>query len=210
MTVLARELDAYQRAYDQYNRAAKSHNRQLDAYQGTLAKDAQGRVMVLSNEGSLYSFDPETGKSGMALLPEGKRVSDYGLTPMPDNKGFMLLRENPTVAKRDVVQGAVYRPASITSQAGYYDPAGNYLAGRGWGIDDTAQVAGAPMAPAQKTYTMSRDASTYAEAPPEFTREFNLKQPDPTHAALARMSRPTLAEVETGLIGQVLRGNGAR
>lgn len=59
-------------------------------------------------------------------------------------------------------------------------------------------------------YTLSRNASVYAEKPDEWTKQFTRKAPDPTFAQVKRAGMPTLAQIEGGLIGEVMRGKGVR
>lgn len=53
-------------------------------------------------------------------------------------------------------------------------------------------------------------ADSYPIKPDDFTKTFNRTKPNPTTGQLKRLGMPSLAQYETGLIGQVMRGGGAR
>ena len=52
MSVLARELDSYQRAVDAYQRQLNSYNRGVQSYNDTLVRDADGNLLVIDSSGN--------------------------------------------------------------------------------------------------------------------------------------------------------------
>lgn len=50
----------------------------------------------------------------------------------------------------------------------------------------------------------------YPETPGTFDQKFNRQAPDPSFAQVAKASAPSMAQMEAGLIGQVMRGGGVR
>lgn len=92
MGVLARELDAYQRALALYNRQAASHNQKGKTYDATLVRDAAGNVLVQNSRGNVMAVDDKGVTTG-AQLPVGFDVRNYGKTPIESNASFSLLRQ---------------------------------------------------------------------------------------------------------------------
>lgn len=220
MSVLSRELDSYQRAVDAYQRRMNSYNRGVDAYRKTLVRDANGNLMLIDASGNVFSADQD-GRLTRSSLPGGS-LTDYGATPLPDDPRFRLLRQGePTESKRETLDNVYKYQDYDTGEEYYYTQVdegesgirqvrltpdwklekeipGRYIDyGDGGGYERT-------------TYQFSRDASSYLEAPPEWTDEFKRKAPDATAAQVRRAATPSWAQIEAGLIGQVMRGSGVR
>jgi len=80
VTVLARELQAYQTAVDQYNR-------NVQAFGNSLVKDANGNILVYK-DGKYYSVPPEGGEATKISEPTGFS----GKTPSSGDPSVYLLR----------------------------------------------------------------------------------------------------------------------
>lgn len=222
MSVLSRELDSYQRAVDAYQRRLNSYNRSVDAYRDTLVRDANGNLLVVNSSGQVFSAD-DTGRLTAGRLPSGT-IKDYGATTLPGDKRFRVLRQNPIDTQRETKTGVKKYRDSESNEEFYYterrEESGDgenivwdrlspewklekEIPGR-WidGGDSSYQE--------QPTYEFSRDASVYFEQPEEWTKTFNRQAPDPTGAQTRRAGRPTLAQIEGGLIGEVMKGSGVR
>jgi len=84
MSVLARDLDAYQRAVEQYQRSAKSFNHAGNLYQDSLVRDASGNVYVVNAEGQAYTAPPGGGQLTKATLPG----TNYGYSVLPGDPNY--------------------------------------------------------------------------------------------------------------------------
>lgn len=204
MTVLARELDAYKRAVEQYNRQTRGYNKSVEQYNNTIVTDANGNAIVRDSSGNTYSVDKEGRLSGYTL-PSGQSVADYGSTALPDSP-YQMMRQNPTTRNVETVTGATLRQGGSEESpvVGYGDANGN-LYGPEWRMV-SQNYQGGDESP-YYTYTLQRDASVYADKPGAFDKT-QPKQPDPSMAAVRRMYRPGLAQQEAGLVGSVIRNNG--
>lgn len=128
MSVLARELESYQRALDQYRRQAARYNQRADAHNDaaqaftdSLVRDEQGRpYAVLSGymsgthgEGSarlIYAVNDD-GTLERTRLPRDMDRRQYELTPAEDGKDGMMLVRHPSSEKvmqevRGLIPGA--------------------------------------------------------------------------------------------------------
>lgn len=208
MTVLARELDAYQRALDVYQRHLKKHNKNVDAYNETLVKDANGNLMVVDAAGNVSSVD-DAGRVIAAALPEGFAQTDYGTSAI-SGSGYRMLRQQPIEANREEMLGL----RKITDENGhqyYVDRSGQYVnITPEWRLDGTTPAQETWDSYTPESYNYSRDASTYMQKPAEWARKMRIQKPDPTTAQMARMARPTLAAVEAGLVGEIMKGKGSK
>lgn len=218
MSVLARELDSYQRALDMYQRQMNSYNRAVDQYRNTLVYDANGNIVITGpgDEGTIMAVGPD-GQIVNASGKLEKYFNQYGQTAIPDGHGYRMLRQYPVEENREVVKAVKGYLDSDTGKQYYYtdayrgdDYTRNYL-GAEWQLDETlpgARDSEGNIGP--PTYVFSRDASKYLEAPEEWTKTFNRKAPDATAGQVRRMGMPSLAEIEGGLIGEVMKGSGVR
>lgn len=218
MSVLSRELDAYQRAVDAYQRSVNSYNRGVDAYRSTLVRDANGRLLLATPSGGVTAVDSE-GRIAQAVLPAGFDQSQYGMTGLPDS-AYSLLRQNPKSVGRETRDDVYYYAGSSEGNDQpfyyYYGPeqgdagAQRHILGGEWRVDQ--KIPGFSSGDNQEPdrYVVSRDASIYPEQPGDWTKKFGKKAPDPTGAQMKKMGMPTLAEVEAGLIGEVIKGGGVR
>lgn len=223
MSILARELDAYQRAVEAYQRQMRGYNKGVESYNASILTDANGRPMVRDTNGTVY-YVKEDGKLAYASLPNDKIAGDYGGTALEGDDRFLLMRQNPTQQKQQYLTGVIKNYDSETGQTTYYyyDPnAGSggdggsgqyvpvnqnlyrYVSEQPGGYDSENN----PLPP---TYTFGTDASTYLTKPGEFEGKIRMKRPDPTAAQLRKLSNPGLAAQErTGLIsGEIIRGGG--
>lgn len=222
MSVLSRELDSYQRAVDAYQRQLNSYNRKVDAYQNTLVRDANGNLLVVDGSGAVLSADSE-GKLTPSAAPSGS-LGDYGLTEMPDDNRFRLLRQNPTKSERESRDDVRLFVDSETGEQYYYTLTPGYgdagptqeRLGPEWRLEEALPQkmvpgygdSGGYYEPQQ--FRFSRDISGFTERPPEWDREFNRQAPDPTAAQIRRASMPSMAQIEGGLVGEVMRSGGVR
>jgi hypothetical protein len=215
MSVLARELDSYQRAAQAYQRDVDRYNRQVDQYKETLVYDANGNMLVMYG-GGVYAVGPD-GKL-TPTRPPG-RVSDYGQSPIPEDPKFSALRQGePVGTRRELMENVQRFYDPETGQEYYYTWAPgsgdsgdvqNRL-GPEWTVERKVPGFSSGDNYSPDTYVMGMDVPTYMEKPPEWTKQFNRQAPDPTFAQVKRAGMPSLAQIEGGLIGQVLRGRGAR
>lgn len=224
MSVLARELDSYQRALDIYQRQMNRYNRGVDQYRQTLVRDANGNILITMPGSSFGGSGGEVkavGPDGTIVAAAGgleKPLTEYGLTPIPGNEAFRMLRQNPTSANRETVSG-VKKYVDVDPETGeryYYIEQNNnddyrrIKLGNEWRMDETVRGREYNDYSEPTTYVFSRDASEYLKAPEEWTKTFDRKAPEATAGQVRRMGMPSLAEIEGGLIGEVMKGSGVR
>lgn len=217
MSVLAREQDSYQRALEAYQRQINRYNRGVDKYKTSLVKDQNGNLLVIDGSGNVSAVNSGGALIG-ASLPRDFQLTNYGATDIPGGQGFRQLRQGPMEVKRETIAD-VRRFSDPDSGGSYYytlepnygdsGPTHRQLSPE-WRIDKTVpgQVYGDTEGPT--TYIASRDVSTYMESPPEWKKTFDRQAPSATPAQVSRMNAPSLAEVESGLIGEVMKGKGVR
>lgn len=230
MSVLARDLDAYNRALQAYQRKAGSYNKGVDRYNTSFVRDPSGNPYAYSGEydpagfntGQFYTADKASGQ-----LTEAEAPAEYaGMTANTDSPGYSMLRQNPTGKETKIFTGAT-KGGGGTDSYGRPIPEHFYLPG----VADPAN----PMGPVTSrrldaskvrvvavtegargmgggipTYTIEYDVNSFQDRPGEFTETFDKKAPDPTKAQIAQAVRPSLAEQEAGLIGEVVRGGGLK
>lgn len=225
MSVLSRELDSYQRAVDAYQRKLNKHNRGAQRYQDTIARDGMGDMMVVDESGQVFRVD-DAGKLTPTELPEGKSLQDYGLSAIPDESRFRMLRVgDPVEQKRETRNDVQYVPGftegGMATDGSYLIPVTGGGDGGGANFSPLSpewrmerKIPGQPDGDADRytpeMYEFSRDASTYMAAPAEFDEKFNRQAPDPSMAQARAAARPNMAMMEAGLIGEVMRGKGVR
>lgn len=221
MSVLSRELDSYQRAVDAYQRQLNSYNRGVQRYNDTLVRDADGNLLVVDSSGSVMKVDAE-GRVTPGNLPSGT-VQDYGISAIPDESRFRMLRQGePTEANRETASGVMryYDPESgeeyyYTLGAEQYEGSRSMdRLGPEWRMERRIPGQQAGWGDSEyytpDTYEFSRDASVYLEKPQDWAKQFNRTAPDPTFAQVKRAGMPSMAQIEGGLIGEVMRGKGVR
>lgn len=209
-SVLSRDIDAYQRALDQYNRSLRRHNAGVDAYNSTLVRGTDGNPVVVDSGYGIVQ----------GALPPGQTANTYGKTEVEGNPGMFVLRKDPirqsSETLRDVrYQGPMVDEAGPVSSGYYYqvtgsDPEGGETRQQLGGEWRMTEQTGFGEAPSDNRYTVERNTSEYMAKPAEWTREFNRKAPAPTKAEYIRAQLPSLAAVEGGLIGDVLRSGGLK
>lgn len=206
MSVLARELDAYQRAVDQYNRSLRTHNKGVDSYNESLVRGPDGEPIIVDKNYGLIQ----------GQLPPGQTPYTYGRTELGTAPGKYVLRQNPTATGTESVTGAKYSPGAsdeggVVEQPHYYtvsgaDPEGNPITnklGPEWRVTKRNDFEDG------STFDMERDANTFQAKPGDFTKTLE-KAPQFTLAELHRAQMPSLAAVEAGLIGEAMRGSGLK
>lgn len=215
MSVLGREQDSYQRALEAYQRQVNRHNRGVDKYKATLVKDNNGNLLVIDGSGNVSAVNSGGTVIG-ASLPQGFNLTNYGATDI--GQGFRQLRQGPMEEKRET-KSDVRRYQDYDSGQDYYYTLDGFNWGDGptqqrlgpeWRIDKTIPGSWTWDGYGPTTYIASRDASSYMSAPPEWKKEFNRRAPSATPAQAAKIGAPSLAEVESGLIGEVMKGKGVR
>lgn len=229
MTVLARELDAYQRALDTYKRQAGSYNRQQDAYQNSFLKDASGNIYLVQDGSgfiggpNIFTAPPEGGTLSPTSLPRGS-LADYATQPTPEASGFSMLRD-PTKdpkAKRQTIAGVVPLTTTAWGESGNYEePTGEYRTPQGESLDRSWQVTQATPGRYVKdpnswnpfdegtyvppTYQATRwDPASFTQDPGAWTKT-QPKGPEATIADVRKLGRASLAAQEGGLISDVIR-----
>lgn len=233
MSVLARDLDAYNRALMAYQRKAGRHNKSVDQYNASIMRDPTGNPYVYGgaydplgpNSGQFYTADQATGKLSAAAAPAGYA----GMTGIPESPGYSMLRTNPTVTQVKTMAN-VYKGGGGVDEYGNKQPEYFYVAGapdaegnptqrvidaskvRVVDQQEGAEQAGTEgeVLRAPTTYTIEYDESNFLEKPADWTETFDKKAPDPTKAQVAQAARPSLAQQEMGLIGEVIRGKGLK
>jgi len=233
MSVLARDLDAYNRALMAYQRKAGKYNRGVDQYNASILRDPSGNPYVYGgtydplgpNSGQFYTADQATGKLNAATAPAGYA----GMTGIPESPGYSMLRSNPTGTQVKTMAN-VYKGGGGVDEYGNKQPEYFYVAGQPdadgnatqkvidaskvrvidqqEGAEQRDNDGGILRAPT--TYTIEYDENNFLEKPGAWTETFDKKAPDPTKAQVAQATRPSLAEQEAGLIGEVIKGKGLK
>jgi hypothetical protein len=212
MSVLGREQDSYQRALEAYQRQINRYNRSVDKYQASLVRDQNGNILVQSGGGfgnfsmPIEAVPPGGGTPIAASLPKDFDESLYGYTDIPGGQGYRYLRQNPIEAKRETVEGLSYFSDEYGGTSYYMFPDGRVFDTYGWRHGGAS--GGNEYTP--PTHSFFRDLSTYMAAPAEWDKKFNRKAPSATPAQASKIGAPSLAEVESGLIGEVMKGKGVR
>lgn len=222
MSVLARDLDAYKRALEIYQRKVARHNAKASQYDQSMAKDANGNNLIQDANGNLKAAD-STGALVDAKLPEGFDRKKYGASEIPDAPGYFALRQNPTGQHTEEVSGAYRIADPDTGVESYYTPVAQSsdsgatrqrVEGEGWQVkrENSTPYSGPYSAENQSptTYDLTRQVPEYLARPDAFTEQFSQKAPSYTKAMAAAASRPSYAQQEAGLIGEVMRGRGVR
>lgn len=195
MAVLAREIDAY-------NRALEAYKRQVGTYDRSIVTDANGNPVILY-AGSYYAV-PKDGSDPYVI--EGtynSQYNQYGAVASESDPNVLVLRQNPTNTTTKQVQlmyatdeggGYYYTVDAQGQQTGIYSP------------DRTTQITQNP----DGTYTATEYTYDYVTKPTEAEQQGLLrKRPDPTLAQMKKLGQPSLAAQERGgLLGDVIRGNG--
>lgn len=217
MSVLSRELDSYQRAAQAYQREVDKHNRRVDQYKETLVHDANGNMLV-ARGGRVYAVSAD-GKLIPTSVPNGS-AADYGRSPIPGDTRFELLRQGAPVGTRRELMEGVSRYQDPESGSDYYYTVNSSgmdggsdtrnVLGPEWTVENVIPGFSGESNSRPDMYVMGKDVPAYMDKPPEWTQQFTQTAPDPTFAQVKRAGMPSLAQIEGGLIGQVLRGRGAR
>ena len=225
MSVLARDVDAYNRALLAYQRKAAGHIRVAGAYTKSITQDASGNPYVYrgdydplgSDSGPFYIYDQTTEKANPAAKPAGYA----GMTPIAGSPGFSLVRQNPSSKQTKTMIG-VFKGGGGVDEDGNKQPNVFYTNNRddhriidaskvrvidqkeGVEIPGVREDGGLSKTPT--TYTIEYDENSFLSRPPDWTQTFDKKAPDPTKAEIRQASRPSLAQQEAGLVGEVIRG----
>jgi hypothetical protein len=223
MSVLARDLDAYKRALEMYQRKVAKHNTKASQYEQSMVRDANGNSLIRDANGSIKAADSATGNLVDAKLPEGFDPAKYGATEIPDAPGYFSLRQNPTGKRTEEVSGAYRQVDPDTGVESYYTPIAessdsgtgrSRVEGQGWQVkrENSTPYSGPYSAENQSptTYDLTREVPEYLDRPDPFTEQFKQKAPSYTKAMAAAASRPSYAQQEAGLIGEVMKGRGVR
>lgn len=233
MSVLARDLDAYNRALKAYQRKVGTFNKGVDQYNASVMKDPAGNTYVYGgeydplgpNSGQFYTADKTSGNLSAATAPAGYA----GMTGIPDSPGYSMLRQNP-IGKQTKTMANVYKGGGGVDEEGNKQPEYFYAPGpvdaegnatqrridaskvrvidQKEGAEQTDNDGGIQRAPTM--YTIEYDENSFQDKPGEWTETFDKKAPDPTKAQVAQAVRPSLAEQEAGLIGEVIKGKGLK
>lgn len=184
MTVLARELDEYQRALDTYARQARGFNNKQKAFQDSVLKDANGNIYLASDDGTVYLAPPGGGEASRADLPgDDSGLYQYGLTPS-SQAGYSFVRDpsKSPGAKQEVRTGVWLR--------------GRWSGGDALGPGWSQRIWNGP--------ATRWDPNSFSKDPGEWTKT-QPTAPEYAEAAARRMARPSLAAQEGGLISDVIR-----
>jgi hypothetical protein len=233
MSVLARDLDAYNRALAAYQRKAKSYNTGVEQYNASIMRDPNGNPYVYggtydplgANNGQFYTADQATGKLATAAAPTGYA----GMSAIPESPGYSMLRSNPTGTQVKTLAN-VYKGGGGVDENGVKQPEYFYVAGepdadgnptqkvidaskvrvvdQREGVEQQDNDGGTLKTPT--TYTIEYDEKNFLQKPADWTETFDKKAPDPTKAQIEQAARPSLAQQEAGLIGEVIKGKGLK
>ncbi|NDD53284.1 hypothetical protein EBZ39_05320 [bacterium] len=205
MSVLAREIDAYKRAVEQYNRKLQRYNKGIDAYNNTIVMDSSGNAVVRDTAGNTYVVDKE-GKLSGYTLPQGQTAANYGVSAIPGENRFQLMRQNPTERRTETAANVIRQEAADGNGAQYVIEDSGQLLGPEWRL---VSEQGPTTEGGNPTYTFERDVSVYPDKPGDFTAKLRAQQPDPSMAQVRRMFTGSLADRERGgLISDVIRSRG--
>ena len=222
MSVLARDLDAYNRALQAYQRKAGTFNRGVDQYNASIVRDPTGNAYVYGgeydplgpNSGQFYTADKTSGRLSAATAPTGYA----GMTGIADSPGYSMLRQNPTGKETKTFTGAIKsgdyfyitsaEPNSEGSTQRQLDASKVRVLDQQEGVDQNDSEGGTSRGPTR--YTIEYDINSFLDKPGEFTETFDKTAPDPTKAQVAQAARPSLAQQEAGLIGGVIRAGGLK
>ena len=228
MSVLARDIDAYNRALEAYQRRAGSYNSGVSKYNESFVRDPSGNPYVYggeydpagANSGQFYTADKTSGQLAEVDAP----ASYAGMTANTDSPGYSMLRQNPTNKETKTITGAI--KAGGGSQFGVPQPEYFYVQGPSDSegnstqrrfdaskvrvVNQTEGTRSGMGSASPTTYTIEYDVNSFIDRPGEFTETFDKKAPDPTKAQLDRAGQPSLAQQEMGLISEVLRSKGLK
>lgn len=229
MSVLARDVDAYNRALAAYQRKAAGYNRVADVYRQSITQDASGNPYLYRgdydplgpNNGQYYTYDQTAQKTN----PVDKPAGYAGMTAIEGNPGYSLVRQNPTSKETKTL-------ANVYKGGGGFDEDGNkkpeYFFTRDGdnqrvidaskvrvldqkeGVDQPGSGGGDGPDRTPTTYTIEYDENSFADRPPDWNETFDKKAPDPTKAQIRQASRLSLAQQEAGLVGEVIRAGGLK
>lgn len=219
MSVLSRELDTYNRALAAYNRDVRRHNALGKVYNDSIVRDQNGNPVVVSGSDGAWGVPQAVDAEGRVIganLISGFNAEGFGKSDI--GSGYNMLRQNPTSSTRETKTG-VMRAADENGASYYYelgapdsDGARQQVRLNGdWQIAKTnpgVQVGYDEMS--QPTYDLYRDIGTYPGNPGEWTKQFGMQAPDPSFSQIRKAGQPSLAQMEGGLIGEVIAGRGAR
>lgn len=193
--VLNRDLTAYQDAYDQYVRQARSYNSQANAYNASFYHDANGDLAGAA------------GNSWSKNVPFS--MAGYGLWSDPGAPGNQLLRRPDSVVDAGTAKVGGYGRGGLFvtlpdgrqySLNGEHGKSGRDLAMAGYIVPDVSGV--------QQGQTITLQRGVYSDTP--VAPEFNAKAPSMTITQAKNLATPTMAQQEAGLIGSVLQSAGVR
>lgn len=232
MSVLARDLDAYNRALQAYQRKAGGYNKSVDRYNTSFVRDPSGNPYVYSGEydpagantGQFYTANKASGQ-----LTDAQAPAEYaGMTANTDSPGYSMLRQNPTGKETKIFTGAT-KGGGGTDRWGRPIPEYFYLPGvpdpgNPRGTVTSRQLDASKVRVVEKTegarsgmagsgiptYTIEYDVNSFQDKPGEWTETFDKKAPDPTKAQLNQAGQASLAQQEMGLIGEVLQSRGLK
>ena len=231
MPVLARDIDAYNRALEAYQRRAGSYNSNVGKYNESFVRDPSGNPYVYSgkydpagaNTGQYYTADKVSGQLTDAEAP----ASYAGMTANVDSPPYSMLRQNPIGKETKTFTGATkggggtdrfgkpipeyfYVPGERDLGSPMSQPEARQLDASKVRVVAVTEGARSGMGASIPTYTIEYDVNSFIDKPGEFTETFDKKAPDPTKAQLDRAGQPSLAQQEMGLISEVLRSKGLK
>jgi hypothetical protein len=186
--VLKRQLQSYEKAYQQYLGQVRGFKKEADAYNKAI--DYYNQSFVTDENGNKLVYDKSNQLK--AVTPEGKIVEAKISRPEPDpnavqqvNNGMGGMSVQPAPAPRNP-----YEPieSSVGMGAGSYAIPKDVI---------TQDVGGGYKAAKQYEAEQPGDAPT----PPQFTAE----APNPTKAQMQKLNQPSWSDIERGLIGEVIR-----
>lgn len=189
MSVLARELDSYQRAVDIYNRHNRAYNKQVEGFNATIYHDAKGDAAGLVN--GQWTTNAPDDKTGLALYTDPNTGQRVLRTP----QGTTDVQANANPAGRGALAfmpGAGGGNVPLTSYATMVQD--GYVGQR-----FPAGISG--------SVTLQKPVFTDAPTP---LGPFDRDKVDPTLAELHRARMPGMADIEAGLIGEAMRGSGLK
>jgi len=229
VSVLARDVDAYNRALSAYQRKAAGYNRVADVYRQSITQDASGNPYVYRgdydplgpNDGQYYTYNQTTQKTN----PVDKPTGYAGMTAIEGSPGYSLVRQNPS-GKQTKTMANVYKAGGGFDEDGNKKPEYFYtrdgdnqrvidaskvrVLDQKEGVDYPGSGGGDGPDRTPTTYTIEYDENSFADRPPDWNETFDKKAPTATKAQIKQASRLSLAQQEAGLVGEAIRGRGLK
>jgi hypothetical protein len=180
--VLKRELESYEKAYQQYlrrvrdyNKESKEYNKAVEYYNASFVMDENGNKLVYTPDNQLMAINSE-GNIVSAKLPKPEPVQ----TTTQNQYGMGQTQTTYTPPNPYEPTSGAYGSRSLPAGVQTLDVGGGYKAPRSYAAEAPGEMPAQP-------------------AP------LSMQAPDPTRAQLQKVNQANWSDIERGLIGQVIR-----